>query len=170
MSLVIRPLQSHDLPLAAQLIYDSWKHDFSLYMPAKKIEAITLESTSIGLQRVFANAYDQMIFLAAFENNTLLAMITAGTPREDKQFDAEVWAMQVGRDARRKGIGEKLFTAVMKALRDKGAKNLYLYCIDRNLSACRFYDAMGGVALPERIVRDGYQDVKYVWHEIDPME
>lgn len=163
MSIVIRPIQSGDIPQAGKLLYESWHSAFSPYMPVEMIARITLESSIAAWQRIFKLDSQTLTNLGAFEGTILLGTATAGNPRENVGFEREIWAMHVAPEVQRKAIGTTLFHAILKDSNMNGSQSHYLCCIEKNFKAMQFYLAMGGTLIPEKLDRGGYTEVRFAW-------
>lgn len=69
-----------------------------------------------------------------------------------------------------RGIGRMLMQAAARELLESGRTNYYLWVLNGNEPACRFYESIGGVSADETTVHFGGKDVKatrYGWSSFD---
>ena len=83
--------------------------------------------------------------LGAFENGKLIGVLSlVRETRKKKSHKASIFGMYVDEKMRRKGIGTKLIaTAIEKAHRMRGVKQINLSAIHGNVSALRLYKGFG---------------------------
>lgn len=85
-------------------------------------------------------------------------------------YSALVDNLHVRPDLKGRGIGRLLMQQAARTLLDSGRTSYYLWVLNGNDPACRFYESVGGVAADETTVHFGGKDVKatrYVWNTFD---
>jgi GNAT superfamily N-acetyltransferase len=85
-------------------------------------------------------------------------------------YSALVDNLHVRPDLKGQGIGRSLMQEAARVLLRSGRTSYYLWVLNGNDPACRFYESVGGVAADETTVHFGGKDVKatrYVWKTFD---
>ncbi|MEJ1238248.1 GNAT family N-acetyltransferase [Chryseolinea sp. T2] len=85
-------------------------------------------------------------------------------------YSALVDNLHVRPDLKGQGIGKSLMQQAARVLLNSGRTSYYLWVLNGNDPACRFYESIGGVAADETTVHFGGKDVKatrYVWETFD---
>jgi len=78
--------------------------------------------------------------------------------------------LHVRPDLKGRGIGKALMQRAARVLTDSGRTNYYLWVLNGNDPAVRFYRSIGGEQADEKIVHFGGKDVKatrFVWNTFD---
>jgi ribosomal protein S18 acetylase RimI-like enzyme len=81
--------------------------------------------------------------------------------------------MHILPEHKRQGIGQKLFSAAAKRLKEQGCKSVYLWVLEDNHPARKFYEAHGGQPAGEHQIELGDRElteVAYGWKHIDQLE
>jgi GNAT superfamily N-acetyltransferase len=128
---VIRPAESAEVPLLAQLWHDGWHDAHAAILPA----ALTAHRT-----------------LASFEERIRAALPTvrvAGPSGDPSGFHIlkgdELYQLYVSARHRGAGIAAALMADVEKGLRTRGYRKGWLACAIGNTRAARFYEKQGWV-------------------------
>jgi GNAT superfamily N-acetyltransferase len=85
-------------------------------------------------------------------------------------YSALVDNLHVRPDLKGRGIGKSLMQRAAQILVDSGRSNYYLWVLNGNDPACRFYKSVGGIPADERTVHFGGKDVvatRFVWDTFD---
>lgn len=88
----------------------------------------------------------------------------------EKGYSALVDNLHVRPDLKGRGLGRALMQEAARMLEQSGRSNYYLWVLNGNDPAARFYESIGGRADDERTVHFGGKDVKatrYVWSTFD---
>jgi ribosomal protein S18 acetylase RimI-like enzyme len=98
----------------------------------------------------------------------VIAFDTAGVTMLDGRRDlAVIWDLRVVPDARRGGVGSRLFAAAETWARARGCRRLEVETQNNNLAACRLYARQGCTLGAVR--RDAYPDlpeeIQLLWHK-----
>ena len=108
-------------------------------------------------------------FIVAEQDGEVLGFcryIDNGSFSPDYDVDCELMAIYLRPDAKRQGIGRKLFEYVANEFRQQGKKKMILWCLKDNQASRRFYEAMGGKLGGEKMFEvDGrkYPEVAYLY-------
>ena len=111
--------------------------------------------------------------LVAEEDGAIVGFIYGGPARESlAAYDAEVYALYVLRDRRRRGIGRRLLGRCVDAAAAGGARSLALWVLRDNLPGRAFYESLGGRVVGEKDIPLGgapLPEVAYGWADLAPL-
>ena len=88
-------------------------------------------------------------------------------------WDAELISMHILPTFKRRGLGQRLFSAAAKRLKEQGCKSVYLWVLEANHSARTFYEKLGGLPAGEHQIELGDRElteVAYGWKDIEQLE
>ena len=88
-------------------------------------------------------------------------------------WNTELISMHILPEHKRQGIGKKLFRAVALQFGEQGCASLYLWVLEDNHPARKFYEALGGKLAGEHQIRLGDRElteVVYEWKDIHHLE
>ena len=165
---MIRRATPADIEAIARVHVQAWRESYRELMPPAAIDARPVElrirqwqNTLDRLDRpTFVVEHDGVI--SGFVSGG--SILWSGLPRS-----CEVSALYLLDAIKRRGIGRKLFGALLGEL---GARNLTsagLRVLTGNMPARRFYEAMGGRLGESRLERRGefvFDDVAYIWDDV----
>lgn len=149
----IRPLQKTDDILAISNIYEqSWKHAYRGIIPDAYLDSIPHGQWANGLN--VSGRYSLLLF----DNGKLLGTSSFCKARmEDMDGFGEIVSIYLLPEAMHKGYGKKLLQAVINELKEMGYQKIYLWVLEENINAHRFYERFG-FTLSGRIHTDTFAD------------
>ena len=150
-----RPLLSEAAAMAA-LHIACWRECYVDIVPAALMEKSSASSRLPIWQEALADP-SRAVF-AAYDRETAVGFILVGKSKEPN-FDCEdghVAALYLRATHYRQGIGSRLISMAARQWIDQGGHSLSLSVLTENVSALRFYEALGA-----RLVRLG----TYSWDE-----
>lgn len=158
----IRPFQKTDDLLAVSNIYEqSWKYAYRGIIPDEYLDGIPSGQWASGL-----NVSGRHSFLL-FDNNKLLGTSSYCKARmDDMNGCGEIVSIYLLPEAMHKGYGKKLMQTVISELERMGYQKVYLWVLEKNISARRFYERFGFI-LSGRIHTDTFagkelKEVQYI--------
>ena len=86
--------------------------------------------------------------------------------KEQKEIEAEICALYVKPEWKRKGVGRLMIEYALNDLKQIGKSKIILWCLKENDSARIFYEEMGGTLFAEKKIEIGnrmYDEVAYVF-------
>jgi len=108
--------------------------------------------------------------LVAEEEGRIVAFACGGAARRAPGgFDAEVYALYVLRDRRRRGLGRLLLLLLADALAARGAISLVLWVLRDNAPGRAFYEGLGGRVVAAKEIEIGgasLPEVAYGWADL----
>lgn len=128
-----------DLASIASNIYaNSWKVAYTGIVPQKYLNELSPERWTPILE----NTKHKCFMLQ--DNGIFVATSSIVTARDKNYSDyGEIASIYVLPEYFRKGYGKKLFEFMTEKLRSEGYKKIYLWVLEENLNARRFYEKMG---------------------------
>ena len=152
-----RPRLDEALAFAA-LHVNCWRETYSAFLPAELVSSFAADTRLPMWQSVLPNA--ERFVLGAFVDDIPAGFVMSG-PSDDKHVDDQdghLWAIYIAKLHHRRGIGRELFSAALQDWNAQGGKTMTIGVLAENLSARRFYEAMGA-----RLVKHGV----YNWGGFD---
>ncbi len=137
----IRPMRPTDDLLAVSNIYEqSWKYAYRGIIPDEYLDGIPSGQWANGLN--VSGRYSLLLF----DNDILLGTSSYCKARmNDMEGYGEIVSIYLLPEAMHKGYGKKLMSAVVGELKKMGYQKVYLWVLERNISAGRFYECFGFV-------------------------
>lgn len=88
--------------------------------------------------------YKDYVLVALNESDEVLAFSCFDLDPHYKNFDSEIVSLYVKPEIKGQGVGQFLFRATAKHLRNQGRKSMFLWCLVDNKPSIKFYEKMGG--------------------------
>lgn len=139
-------------------------------MPDPVLDGLDLErDTARNAERLSARPGKQ-VWLVAERNGAVVGFVLAGPRDFDAGSDeAEVYAIYVGDEHQRAGIGRALLAEAARRLDSLGLRGLLIWVLRENAKGRSFYECMGGRAERERpfeIAGARIIETGYVWDDL----
>jgi ribosomal protein S18 acetylase RimI-like enzyme len=145
----------------------AWRETYAGLVPQRVLDA--LDPVSRGRRWREAIGSGARVFLVR-DAGAIVGFGACGPPRDsDLPYAGEIGALYVLRQAQRRGIGRTLMDAMARDLAAAGRGNAALWVLHSNISAQRFYEALGGRKVAERTrVRDDWtlHEIVYAWDDV----
>lgn len=90
-----------------------------------------------------------------------------GENRDEEKDLGELYALYVEADERGKKIGEKLLRKTASILKERGYKEMVIWCLKENKKARKFYEKMGGKLYKTRNIEIGNKEYAEVCYKYD---
>jgi ribosomal protein S18 acetylase RimI-like enzyme len=175
----IRAAMADDAPEMGRVMVEAWLSGHQGQMPDEayrlRVDEWTPEVSARGWAQVLAGsdgaATGREVLLVAEGDGGELVGLVYGAPAGDDEppAAARIVALYVATEKRGLGIGRSLLVAAARRLADLDYSILRLGVLSANQPARRFYEAMGGVAVEQRLFdEDGYElpETVYAWSDI----
>lgn len=123
--------------------YDAWQHGYRGIVPA---EFLARQSLQRGITR-WSQHWDGTL-LVENDAGTVVGISSCGAPRDDGQDASvgELYMINLASSAWGTGVARPLFDAAVQRLREAGYASAYLWVLEPNLRARRFYEKAGWAA------------------------
>ena len=141
MRIDIRTAADSDITAVCGVINDGWRACYSGILPDEVIERYA-DGRAESLAKLLSDSDTVMYVLEC--DKVVCAVCTAVRCISGRYRDyANVVQLYVAPNEYRKGLGRKLLSHTLRALREKGYKNAVLDCFEKNTAARRFYEKFG---------------------------
>jgi len=152
---IIRPLNAaDDLRTVADIFVSSWRYAYRGILDEGYLAALTPEHWLLALQT------EQDRTLVAEAAGRLVGTATYGPARDPGwQGWGEVISIYMLPGYMGRGLGTRLLARAGQKLQDDGLERIYLWALQDNATAMRFYMRNGFVPAETRMMRIGGRDV-----------
>ena len=169
--MIIREATIDDAAGIANVHVESWKTTYRGIMPDEVIASRDIENRLSIWTRILSDENRQSILLVAEDDGKIVGFVNGGAPQEAvEDFDSELYAIYLLKEAQGKGLGRKLVQACAKVLHKQGYKSMVLSVLKENSASRGFYEKMGGVLSSEgeyRVTEDvTLKTIQYGWKDI----
>jgi RimJ/RimL family protein N-acetyltransferase len=144
MDISLRPAQPADAPEISRIYAASWRSAYRGMVPQEYLDQ--LKDKNDRWAERFRRDLGQGTLCAEmlFKGETPVGCAAYGKSRDDRLPDwGEIVSIYLHPDFYRKGYGTVLFHAVVEKLRAQGYPGCFLWVLDKNLNAQRFYEKNG---------------------------
>lgn len=143
--MIIRKASVDDVPGIARVRVDTWRKAYAGLIPDEYLKSLDYEESARQFSSFFAGDEDaSVVYVGTNEGGEVLAFACAGPERKDVKSEfGEVYAVYVGVECQRQGIGRRLITACARDLRDAGKASLILWVLAQNPYRA-FYEKLNG--------------------------
>jgi RimJ/RimL family protein N-acetyltransferase len=177
--MLIRSAREADAPAMGHVMVDAYLAAHRDQMPAeawaKRAREWTPEVSAHGWARTLraiaaGERLHECIYVAVEEGGELVGLAIGGPANaEDLPQIGAVFALYVSKSHQGRGLGRRLVQAVTANLAQHGMTALQIGCLAANAPARRFYEAIGGHLVDERLFdEEGVMlpEVVYEWADI----
>ncbi len=173
-SITIRKATREDAAGIAKVHVDSWRTTYQGILAEEYLANLSYERRAQGWAESLANPQGPGFqYVAETEPGKIIGFVSAGSRHEDepdyKEYQSEVYAIYLLKQAQGQGTGRRLMEAAMRELCQLGFSSMLLWVLKDNLPSRKFYEAMGGKYLREKPIEIGNQtllEVAYGWTDI----
>jgi len=172
----IRRAHISDAAAIARVHVDSWRTTYPGIVPDDYLANMSYEQRSGIWQRILSEAeagVAQPIYVAVDDDGTVVGFAEGGPERSgDPDFAGELYVIHMLEGSQRRGTGRRLVMSVASDLMQNGMQSMLVWVLEQNRSACRFYEALGGLPAREQDVSIGgvtLAEVGYGWEDIGPL-
>ena len=170
MGVRIREATPDDAGAIAEINVRGWRAAYRGVVSAATLEALSVEDLQARFTGFMADPGRGSTALVALgDDGRVIGYTSFGTPREtstDLEDAGEVYAIYVEPEAWGSGWGRALFAAAEDGLREAGFRRGFLWVLEENPRARRFYEAAGwrwdGARSDHQMECDNLPIVRYV--------
>lgn len=160
---MIKHMENSNIEEVAKLIVEDWKLAYKGIIDKKYLEKLDYTKKASSLRA----RYKEQKAIIYVESGKIKGYCRFGETIDNKEKYGEIIALYVKYDEKRKGIGKILVKEAMKILKEKGYKEVIIWCLKENLVAREFYKKIGGKMYKERYIKIGekeYEEVSYIYN------
>ena len=167
---MIRNTVVDDADAIARVQVDTWRSAYHGLVPSKVLDSLSYEQRSEYWSSIISREAPDRIFLVAEEEPSgVVGFCVCGVNRdEDSEFASELYAIYVLEAHQGHGIGRTLFEKCRRWTQDRGMTSMIVWVL-RDNPYRRFYEAMGGELVSERMISIGeaeLPEVAYGWRSV----
>lgn len=160
---MIRYYEERDIYKIAKIIVDDWKIAYKGIIDDDYLENLNY----IDRAKNIKEKYEKQKSIVHIDNEDVKGYCRFGENRDNKKEYGEIYALYIKYDERNNGIGKSLSKKAMQILKDKGYKEVVIWCLKENKNARKFYEKIGGKLCNERKITIGdkqYDEVCYKYN------
>ncbi len=155
MTIHIREAVEADLEGIAKAHVQGWRETYKDFLSPEALAGMSVAERMQMWQGAFAHPNPRASFLVAQAGDGEIVGFVRAAPVRPKEPDllgaeAEIFAVYLLDKVKRQGIGRGLMSGVFNHLRAQGIGSVGLWVLKENLTARRFYEALGGTPGPEQ--------------------
>jgi L-amino acid N-acyltransferase YncA len=163
----VRAATEQDAGAISHVHVESWRTTYAGIVPDAYLAG--LDETKGMLQWREWLTRDIQVFVAEVDGE-VVGFVSGGSMREPLQdYDAELFAIYLLKQAQRRGVGTALLKALAESLNTKGFKSMAAWVLEGN-SSSHFYERSGAVRLLSKEIEVGgvmLPVVAYGWPDLE---
>ncbi|EIM25825.1 GNAT family N-acetyltransferase [Microvirga lotononidis] len=148
MSILIRDAVEGDVEGIARVHVQGWRESYRDFLRPEALAGLSVEERMQMWQGAFAQPDPRAkLLVAQTDDGGIVGFVRGGPIREGAEqlgTEAEIFAIYLLDKVKRRGIGLRLMRGVLDHLGRHGFRSVGLWVLKDNLSARRFYEALGG--------------------------
>lgn len=166
----IRAADVSDSAAIAKVHVDSWRTTYAGIMPDEHLSSLSYEQREREWRNGLSTPGEATFTLVAQDAAGDVIGFASGGPERggDPAFQGEIFAIYLLRAYQGMGLGRRLTRAVAERLMSEGFGSLLVWVLAENPSR-RFYEALGGECLEEKVITIGganLVEVAYGWRDL----
>ncbi|MBD66465.1 MAG: hypothetical protein CME62_14735 [Halobacteriovoraceae bacterium] len=144
MQIEIRPMMKTDCEAVGSLHARAWLEAYRGIIHDEFLDSVSIEKRIENWQKDFEK-YQHLTRLVAVLENKVVGFVVGDKEREEiPEIESELWSLYVDPDYYRRGVGEKLYYALVEEFQKQNFKNMNVWVLPANTRAVSFYQKMGG--------------------------
>lgn len=150
---MLRAATLEDAPGIARVHVDSWLTTYAGLMPDSILANISLERRTQNMERFLRDQPDRAVTYVVEKDGAIVGFAQCGPNREpeiDRDYSGELYGIYLLQAWQGRGLGKQLVQAAARFLLLHGLESMIVWALTSNLTACGFYQALGGVYVRER--------------------
>jgi ribosomal protein S18 acetylase RimI-like enzyme len=171
--ITFRKAELSDVSAIAKLHAKNWQENYrGVFSDTYLDTEVVSDRLVVWNKRLTKPANSQHVILAE-EGEELLGFSCAYF-NEDNTYGTYLDNLHVSSKAKGKGVGTKLMLRLSQDILRRDYNGLYLWVIDNNISAIRFYNNIDGKALDKEKANDigdiTFTKMRYAWSNVSKLE
>jgi len=170
----VRSAVADDAEAIAKVQVDTWRSAYQGLVPSQVLDSLSYEQRSQYWGHIISREDREGILLVAEDTaDGVVGFCACGVNRDqDTEFAAELYAIYVLEVHQNRGIGRALVEECRKWTLGRGMTSMLVWVL-RDNPYRRFYQAMGGEVVSERVISIGkaeLPEVAYGWRAVSSPE
>ena len=166
----VRSATPADANAIARVQVDTWRTTYGGIVPDAHLATLSYRHRESVWRRIISQKRsDDSQFVAETDAGEVVGFASGGRELAgDREYDGELYAIYILAPHQRLGVGRRLVAAVVERLIDASFNSMLIWVLQDN-PACRFYAALGGSPVRNRIITIGGADlaeVAYGWQDL----
>jgi ribosomal protein S18 acetylase RimI-like enzyme len=149
----VRTATPADVPRIAALQLRAWQETYGALVPQAVIDSFSVQRRAEQWQRHLVSE-DDLARLELVEDaaGRLVGFGATAAPQEGALgWDAELVALYLLDEAKRRGLGRRLLVPLLAHVADAGSSSVGFWVLCQNLAARAFYAHLGAIEVGERV-------------------
>jgi ribosomal protein S18 acetylase RimI-like enzyme len=166
----IRRGQESDLEAIARVLVDTWRTTFRGLLSDEFLDGLTYKHQEERHLRRMTNPRTAYFVAASIQTNEVIGFASGGPNRDSAYpYSGELYAIYICDKFQRRGIGKRLFCAIIGQLIESGLTSMLVWLLVNNPNS-RFYERIGGRFAAERLIElgpDTVSEVALAWSDLE---
>ncbi len=153
--ITVRAATPADAESIAVVHVNSWRTTYGELLPADYLAGLSVESRATRWHDSLIQLDRPMDVFVALDGEQIVGFISGGPERSGHPlYKSELYAIYLLASYQGQGIGRRLTGALAERLLTRGFITLLLWVLQGN-PAVRFYEALGGIRVGEKLIEIG---------------
>jgi ribosomal protein S18 acetylase RimI-like enzyme len=133
-------------------------------MPDELLATLSEERRAVQWTRALTEQAEHNVLYVAVDESGVVVGFANGGPERDavEGYDSKLHAIYLLQGVQRQGIGRKLTSAIARELHNRGYTRMMLWVARDNEPSRRFYEAIGGTYITEKVETIGTTELAEV--------
>jgi ribosomal protein S18 acetylase RimI-like enzyme len=161
----IRVARLSDAPHIARLHVAAWQSTYQGILSPSYLASLSWEDRAIRWKEILSLEHSMVVVLVDSQE-TILGFASCGSSRAIPAFDGEIYTIYMDKKYQRMGYGKELLLKCKDMLLNCSINSFYLWVLEQNHQARRFYEKNGGVEVgrkTEDIGGTSHIELAYGW-------
>ena len=170
MKVSIRKATLADVDGIACVHVQAWRESYRDLMPQAVLDGLSVERRAAQWRGTLGDPNSPVCVYVAVQDGAICGFGSGGKTRwTGLATDGEISALYLLDAIKRRGVGRRLFRALIRRLAAQGLRSAGLWVLTGNAPARGFYEALGGRAGETRTERRGelvLDEIAYLWDDL----
>jgi ribosomal protein S18 acetylase RimI-like enzyme len=164
----LREASLKDISAIAQVHVNTWRTTYRGIIPDDYLAQLSYEKRERGWMEIFSSAKDMgnFTYVAEDASEEIVGFVNGGVERTGNLiYKGELNAIYILKAHQNQGIGRRLLMATVNRLAQANIHSMLVWVLADN-PACKFYEALGGQKIEEKILQIAgveLNEVAYGW-------
>jgi len=165
-----REATQSDVAAIANLHAASWRVNYRGILTDEYLDGRAHQERLEAWQQKFSTQAAKPMFVLVTETKEQLEGFACVFPDQDPRWGSYLDNLHVAPHLTSRGIGRQLLSEAARRVLSNVRRGLYLWALERNHGACRFYERAGAIAAgsEEHLMPDGQRMIALRYHWPDP--
>ena len=164
-SLNIRKANEEDIDTIVNIKLDGWKKTYKNILTKEYLNSMDYIENYEKFKKEITNEKSNKLNYVITKNDRVIGYCKFEILKNE-EYDSKIYALYMDSKYKNKGYGTILFNYVKGYLKDKGCKNMILWCIEKNYPSREFYkkrDGIEGKIIESKIGSEKINEISYIY-------